>query len=230
MSKRKMVSAVFTGVAAAGVTVVGAPAAFATSGHWVIKNNAGNPIANSTAYLAINTAPATLTAGTTTLNCPVSTASATGKFFQNAPVGGEVASVGTANFGPGGSCSLAGIFKFKASLATSHTPLKLIASGSTNGVVTGKVEEKSANTPIVAKITATAGLTCSASVSGVSVPATFNNNTHILAFNPNKVKTLHIKANHGCPGLTAGQSASFQAAYGIHSPSSMSLGTITDPS
>jgi hypothetical protein len=230
MSKRKMVSAVFTGVAAAGATMAGAPAAFATSGHWVINNNAGNPITNSTPYLAINTAPATLTAGTTTLNCPVSTASASGKFFQDAPVGGQVASVAAANFGPGGSCSLAGIFKFKAALVPANTPLKLIANSSTGGVVTGKIQEKSASTPILAKITATAGLTCSASVSGVSVPATFNNNTHVLTFNPNKVKTLHIKANHGCPGLAAGQSASFQAAYGIHSPSSMSMATITDPS
>jgi hypothetical protein len=224
MGKRgKIASIAFTGAAAAGAAMMAAPAAFATNGKWIISSSKGK-IANSTHYSASNSTKVTLSAGTVTLSCPKSTASASGKLFQSRT--GTPAQIGTvskANFGTGSQHCNLGAFHFSARL--NKTPLKLIANTSAAGVTHGAVTGS-----ISATIHGLGTFTCTTVVTGGSVPASFNNSHHRIMLNPGThKKTLHVKTATGCPGVTASQSAGFAGGYHIVAPTSLKTLTITDP-
>jgi hypothetical protein len=230
MSRRKVVSAAFTGVAAAGAVGLVAPAAFApaafASTGWHVINNAGTAISKNTHYTAKNTSsPATLATNGVTLTCPKSTAIGSGSFLKS-PVasggGDQVGTVSVANFGAGKTCTF-GSNTFSATLATGHT-LKLIASKYkssahkiVSGKLTGAISENVAGSTLLG--------TCAMTVSGTSVPASYNNSTHKLTFNPGNVSTLTVKANT-CPLVAAGKPAKFKAKYALTAPASLSKATL----
>jgi hypothetical protein len=234
MSKRKIVSVAFTGTAAAAATVLAAPAAFATTG-WHIHSNGGKAIASNKNYSASNSTPATLSAATT-LTCPAGTAIGSGAFFKSpvATTSGndEVGTVSVANFGTTSKpCTFANLVNFTAKLSPpTGAGLELIAKSyksTADKVVLGKLVGKSGGN-IHAKITGTTG--CSATISGPSVPISYNNSTHHLTFNPpTKVKTLTITKNNGCPGIASNSKAGFAATYHLNTPTSLSKATLTNP-
>jgi hypothetical protein len=231
MSRRKIVSAAFTGVAAAGAVGIAAqgafaPAAFASTG-WHVINNAGTAISKNTHYTAKNTSsPATLATNGVTLTCPKSTAIESGSFLKS-PVAtssrnDQVGTVSVANFGAGKTCTF-GSNTFSATLAAGHT-LKLIAGKYkssahkiVSGKLTGAISENVAGSTLL-------GI-CAMTVSGTSVPASYNNGTHRLTFNPNDVSTLTVKANT-CPLVAAGKPAKLKVKYAITAPASLSKATL----
>jgi hypothetical protein len=223
-----MVCAAFTGMTALGVTAVAAPAAFATSGKWIIKSTAGAPIANNTHYSASNSTAATLSTSTNTLNCPVGTAVGEGALLQSGT--GKVGTVSVANFGvPNKGCTLGTVADFSDNITSGKGPFSLHATSSKSGVVHGKLtgpNSGSISTTLHGNVII--GGTCTATIGGKSVPISYNNTTHKLTFNPADVKTLTVKTNN-CTGITVGQAAGFHATYHIFSPASLSGATITDP-
>lgn len=220
MSKRKKVASVaFTGTAAAAAIGMGVPSAMAASGTWTIANGGAGyagPVSG------VNSTPATLNAHGTAITCAKSTAVAAGS-VPSSTVTGTPAKLGTissAGFGIGPACSFEGLFHFTAAL---NKPVSLIASTSAGGVVQGKIAGG-----ISATLTGVSGTVCSATVTGPSLSASYDNATHALTINKSHTSGLKITniGPQGCEGLlTTGESAAFTATYAFSPPL-----TVTDPS
>ncbi|MGH3171513.1 MAG: hypothetical protein ACRDN0_37340 [Trebonia sp.] len=105
-----------------------------------------------------------------------------------------------------GLCADAGLIHVTAKL---NKPASLIGSTYQSGVTTGKL-----GGGISVTLTGVSGTTCSATITGTSMTADYNNATHALTLNPNNVSTLevtHVSAGR-CDGLlTNGEKAAFTA-------------------
>lgn len=211
-TRRKVVSAAFTGVAAMGAVGLGTGVAHASGGTWTITPGG--------AYTGANSTNATLTANGTPLTCAPGTATATGTLQTTAagtsPVIGSIA---TATFGTATSpCTLAGVVNFTAKL---NNPLNIKAQtyNAATGVTKGEISG-----PISATLTGV-GTTCTATVTGTVLSGSFNNGADTLDINPSGAQTLTIHDVSGCNGLIANsEKAGFQATYIVSPPQ-----TIVDP-
>ena len=217
MSKRKKIASVaFTGVAAVAVVGLKTGTALAASGTWnVTDGGAGytGPVSG------INSTTATLDANGTKLTCAASTAVASGSVPASTVTGTSptLGTISTATFGTTTkACTYAGLVNFTAKL---NKTVSIQGGTYANGVTTGKLAGS-----ISATLTGVNGTTCSATITGTSIPATYTNATHTLAVNPNSVSTLkitHVSAGH-CDGLlTSGEPAAFTAAYKFSPPLSI---------
>jgi hypothetical protein len=221
MSKTKKVASVaFTGVAAMAAAGLHATPAFAGGGVWHAATN-GTPYTGG--FHANNVSgPASLFVGSAslTLTCSTSTADATGQVKATAAAG-SVATITNATFGTASSpCAFSGI-NFVAHLtAAAHLVPSSSSTVGGHNLVHGNV------TGVAAQIDGQ-NIPCRATVTG-TVSGVYDNTTHVLTLGPNHGKTLTTATSNGlCFGVLApGQSAGFEAAFKVLSPSAL---TITDP-
>lgn len=214
-NRRKVSSIVFTGVAAAGAVGLGTGTANAASGPFHITNGGAGyagPVSG------VNSTSATLTAHGTKLTCVPGTASASGS-VPASTVSGTPAKLGTitgANFGTGPACSYAGLFHFTATL---NKPVSLIGSSYASGVTKGKIAGG-----ISATLNGVSGTTCTATITGPSLSASYHNDTHALTINPSGTSGLKVTSISagGCGGLLAlSEPAAFTATYQFNPPLSV---------
>lgn len=208
-NKRKIASAMFTGVAATGgiVGFAAAPALAAAStwnvtsgGHFTALNTTGQDVFTDTTP-----------ASSPTITCPVSHVKGAGSIPNGTSVPGKsIGSVSSYHPGfTGATCS--GPFGI-AFTGANTTPFHVNANSSVNGVAHGSI------TNINLKATGTGIVNCDFSVTGTAFGTYNNSDGGILSVSR---ATLHVTNVTGCGGLiNSSDNATFRGPITVHNANS----------
>jgi hypothetical protein len=207
--RRLVTSTLFA--AAAGAAAVAIAASSASAAVWTVSGSSDTGVVNGSAgvtTLVVHDAMA----GDQTLTCQSSSAAA---HVANGTSNGLP--IGTITGLDFNTCSLAGIIPF--TVTTSGFPWDINALSQAGGVTTGTVTG-----PITAQIQGT-GTTCAATVSGTSVPATYDNNAFELDVTGGGNLTLSNVNVSGCLSrLHNGDTAEFTSGYALDNPVTITEG------